>query len=155
MRAILWTISLILIVIDVFDIGAKMEKALVDTADHIDVHKERWARATLDESGKETPYSAKWGGRAVKLMLIGSAILIGTGVVLKFTDLLKGLVDTAGTAFVIVYALGLFLFACLYVVTAAPHVLGVFAVAIKWLARQKRGVIGSVGLGIGVIGLFF
>ena len=46
----------------------------------------------------------------------------------------------------IVYTLGLFLFACLYVVTAAPHVLGVFAVAYLSLTMGEADLLGEFGL---------
>ena len=155
MRAILWTISLILIVIDVFDIGAKMEKALVDTADHIDARKDAWTRATVDEHGKETPYSDRWGRLSITLVMVGAGLLIALGVALNLTELPIAVVNAVGALMFAIAGAGFLLFICLSVLTMMPQALGVFAFAIKWLARQKRGVIGSVGLGIGIIGLFF
>lgn len=153
MQTVLWVISAALVLIDVFNLGATMERALVDTADHIVAQRQGWMRATTDEHGKDTPYVDKWGGRAISLVVVGGAGLVLFGLVLRVVELPPGVVNGAGVLVFLVGGLGFLLFACLMVVVALPYVLGWLAFLLKLLAR-RRGILASIGTGMGIVGLF-
>lgn len=153
MQTVLWVISAALVLIDVFRLGATVERALVDTADHIVARRQGWMRAATDEHGKDTPYVDKWGGRAIGLVVAGGAGLVLLGLILRVVDLPVGMVNAGGVLVLVVGGLGFLLFACLMVVVALPYVLGWLASVLKLLAR-RRGILASIGTGMGIVGLF-